>query len=84
MSRSTTSPKGDEIKSNHTGGPSSRHFAIYDVKGTKAQMRNIFDACERGDHKAVMSYAKEKNFDVEAKVYRHDSTQKCPLSNHKN
>ena len=69
-SRSTSSsaPKSDETKSSNSGGPSSRHFAIYDVKGTKTQIRNIFDACERGDHKSVMRYAKERDFDVEAKV----------------
>lgn len=46
---------------------SNRHFAIYDVKGAKPQIRNIFDACERGDHRSIMSFAKDKDFDIDAK-----------------
>lgn len=59
----------DESKSsNLTASTSNRHFAIYDVKGAKPQIRNIFDACERGDHRAIMSFAKDKDFDIDAKV----------------
>ncbi|MCO5595450.1 hypothetical protein L7F22_049492 [Adiantum nelumboides] len=58
----------DEGKSsNLTTSASNRHFAIYDVKGAKPQIRNIFDACERGDHRAIMSFAKDKDFDIDAK-----------------
>ncbi|MCO5553321.1 hypothetical protein L7F22_006842 [Adiantum nelumboides] len=58
----------DEGKSsNLTTSASNRHFAIYDVKGAKPHIRNIFDACERGDHRTIMSFAKDKDFDVDAK-----------------
>eukprot|EP01018_Ginkgo_biloba_P023312 Gb_30524 [translate_table: standard] len=42
-------------------------FAIYDVQGTKQKIKNIFDACERGNYKAIMAFAKGKDFDVDAK-----------------
>eukprot|EP00249_Psilotum_nudum_P003956 c17473_g1_i4 orf=210-863(-) len=50
-----------------TSALSNRQFAIYELRGAKPPIRTIFDACERGEHKVVMSFARDKDFDIDAK-----------------
>ena len=68
VSRNADKKDIDESKSDVAPCSSSNHFAIYDVKGAKPQIRNIFDACERGNHQAIMKFAKDKDFEIDAKV----------------
>ncbi|KAJ7568440.1 hypothetical protein O6H91_01G033000 [Diphasiastrum complanatum] len=67
QTKHTASLNGKTNEESHKTSLTNRQYAIYEVEGLKQKITNIFDACEVGDHRALMRYAKTKDFEIDAK-----------------